>query len=610
MVEPQVAPGHHLSYSFPATCRKRGTPTPEVRRKLAAILAADVAGYSRLIGADEEGTLARLRSLRHELIDPNIDAHHGRIVKTTGDGILIEFASVVDAVRCAIVFQRGMVSCNGDVPADKRIEFRIGIHLGDVVVEGDDLVGDGVNVAARLEGIAEPGGICLSRAALEQIEGKVDVEARDIGDQSLKNIARPIRVYRVRAAIAPPQPSHGQLQLPDKPSLAVLPFTVLRGGADDEAFADGLSEDIITALSRIRGLFVIARNSSFTYKGRAVDVRQIGRELGVRYLIEGSLRRSGDRLRVTAQLIEASSGNHIWAEKYDRLASDLFDIQDDITQSVTASTQTQVDLHEGARVEPTERPDVNVWLLIKRSWARLNDLTPEALEEAKALAETAVQLAPDSGLAQEVLGSALVHQVFMLTVSDRRATLLKARDAAVKAVRLEGWSEYAYWCLGLVQFSLHEHNQAILTLQQGLQVNPNCALIHAAIGNYLALMGRPDESISATELSIRINPRDPSMFFRYQALADAYFVKRDFEKMLEWAAKVVVLKPSYFGGHLRHVVALALLGREKEAARAIQRYLGDVPDVVRSRVHGAGFVRDEDKALFLEGLHKVGVLEG
>jgi adenylate cyclase len=581
---------------------------PEMSRRLTTILAADVAGFSKLAGADEEGTISRLRALGQEVIDPVTAAHGGRVFKTTGDGRLIEFASVVDAVRGAMEMQSKIAARNAGVPPGKRIEFRIGIHLGDVMVESDgDLMGDGVNIAARLEGIAEIGGICISEDAYRQVRDKIAAEFGDLGERSLKNIARPVRAYRVSGVVALRPPAERELTLPDKPSLAVLPFNVLQGDADDEALADGLSEDIVTALSRMRGLFVIARNSSFTYKGRAVDVRQAGRELGVRYILEGSVRRSGGRLRVTAQLIEASSGNHIWAEKYDRPAADVFDIQDDITRSVAASTQTHIQLHEGARSRTGEKPNLNVWLLIKQSWARLYELTPEALIEARALAEKAVQLAPDSGLAHEVLGNVLVHQMFMLTVSDRRATLLKARDEAEKAARLEGWTEYTYWCLGMVRFALREHDGAILTLQQGLEINPNCALIHASTGNYLALMGRADESLAATELSIRINPRDPSMFFRYQALADACFVKRDFEKMPEWAAKAVVLKPSYFAGHLRRIAALALLGREKAATSAIEEYVRDVPDAVRSRVRGSGFVRAEDDALFSGALAKAGM---
>jgi adenylate cyclase len=309
-------------------------------RKIAAILVADIVGYSRLAGTDEDRTLSRLRGLRSDLIDPAIDAHHGRIVKRTGDGILVEFRSVVDAVRCAIEVQTGMVERNAGLPQERRIEFRVGIHLGDVVEESDgDLMGDGVNIAARLEGICKPGGVCLSSATHEQVRDRLNETFVDLGEKALKNIARPVRVYALawdRPAAksesgvieAPPV-----LSLPDKPSIAVLPFQNMSGDPEQDYFADGMVEDIVTGLSRIKWLFVIARNSSFVYKGRSVDVRQAGRELGVRYLLEGGVRRSGQRLRITAQLVEAETGAHLWADKFDGGLEDVFDLQDRITES-------------------------------------------------------------------------------------------------------------------------------------------------------------------------------------------------------------------------------------------------------------------------------------
>src|SRR6266550_1838579 len=301
-------------------------------RRLAAILAADVAGYSRLMGEDEEGTLARLKAHRNELIDPGIAEHHGRIVKTTGDGLLVEFQSVVDAVRCAVEVQRAMADRNAGAPGEKRIEFRVGIHQGDIIVEDGDIFGDGVNLAARLEGLAEPGGICVSGRVRADAAGKVDVAFNDLGEQTLKNIARPLRVYRVRLGEVPAtDASAAALTLPDKPSIAVLPFQNMSGDPEQEYFADGMVEEIITALSRIRWLFVIARNSSFTYKGQSPDVKQVGRELGVRYVLEGSVRKGGNRVRITAQLINSTSGAHIWADRFDGGLGDIFDLQDNIT---------------------------------------------------------------------------------------------------------------------------------------------------------------------------------------------------------------------------------------------------------------------------------------
>src|SRR5690242_19216596 len=320
-----------------------------VQRRLAAILAADVAGYSRLMGADEEGTLAALKELRRELADPKIKEHRGRIVKTTGDGLLVEFASVVDAVRSAVEVQQGMAGRNAEIPADKRIEFRFGIHQGDIIIDDGGIFGDGVNLAARLEGLAEPGGICVSGVVRDEVRDKLDFTFDNMGEQSLKNIARPMRVFAVnigghlsRKPVADtgairPMIEPAPLALPDKPSIAVLPFQNMSGDPEQEYFADGIAEDVITALSRYPSLFVIARNSCFTYKGRAVEVRQIGRELGVRYVLEGSLRKAGSRIRVTAQLVEAATGNHVWAERYDRDLADIFAVQDEISDATTTA---------------------------------------------------------------------------------------------------------------------------------------------------------------------------------------------------------------------------------------------------------------------------------
>jgi adenylate cyclase len=343
--------------------------TERVERRLAAILAADVAGYSRLIGADEEGTLARLKAHRRELIDPKISEHKGRIVKTTGDGMLSEFASVVDALRCAGEVQAAMTERNAVVPADVRIEFRIGIHQGDIVVEDGDIFGDGVNIAARLEGLAEAGGICVSARVQEDGAGKLDLTFEDIGEQELKNIARPVRVVRVRpnrVAEAARHASQPSLTLPDKPSVAVLPFTNMSGDPEQEFFADGIAEDVTTALSRYPSLFVIARNSSFTYKGRAVDVKQVGRELGVCYVLEGGLRKAGNRIRVTAQLVEAETGKHVWAERYDRALADIFALQDEITEAVTIAIAPAIAQAEQRRAMRKPPESLDAWAAYQR----------------------------------------------------------------------------------------------------------------------------------------------------------------------------------------------------------------------------------------------------
>src|SRR5947209_8595258 len=360
-------------------------------RRLTAILAADVAGYSRLMGQDEAGTLSRLRAHRRELIDPKIAEHKGRIVKTTGDGLLVEFPSVVEAVACAVAVQRGMAERNVSSPQDQRIVFRVGINLGDIIVDGEDIHGDGVNVAARLEALAEPGGVCVSGTVRDHIGDRLDITFDDMGEQSLKNIARPVRVYAVRLANVARTPtvslseSQTVLALPDKPSIAVLPFQNMSGDPEQEYFADGMVEEIITALSRVRWFFVIARNSTFTYKGHAVDVKQVGRELGVRYVLEGSVRKSGNRLRITAQLVEAETGNHLWAERYDRDVSDIFAVQDEITERVVAAIEPELYTAEQVRSQSKPPDSLDAWECVIRALSCIGQGTQDENTEAEAL---------------------------------------------------------------------------------------------------------------------------------------------------------------------------------------------------------------------------------
>ena len=372
-----------------------------VERRLAAILAADVAGSCRLIGTDEEGTLAQLKAIRKKLFDPKISDYRGRIVKNTGDGALVEFASVIDALRCAGEIQRGMEEQNTDVPQDKRIEFRIGVHVGDIIIEVNDIFGDGVNIAARLEGIAEPGGICISDDTYRQIRGKVDIAFEDMGPQSLKNITEPMRTWRSRinASVSaasrklPSEPIQA-LALPDKPSLAVLPFQNMSGDPEQEYFADGIVEDIITALSRFKTLFVIARNSSFTYRGRAADVKQVGRELGVRYVLEGSIRKSANRVRITGQLVDTAIGTHIWADRFDGALEDIFDLQDQLSAMIVGAISPKLEQAEieRARRKPTE--SLHAYDYYLRGMASFHHGSRKALAQALELFKKAIQLDP------------------------------------------------------------------------------------------------------------------------------------------------------------------------------------------------------------------------
>jgi TolB-like protein/class 3 adenylate cyclase len=385
-------------------------------RKLAAILAADVVGFSRMTSEDEEGTLAQLRALRNELIDPAISANNGRIFKRTGDGAIVEFRSVVDAVRCGVEIQSAMVEHNVGVPQDRRMVFRVGIHVGDVVEESDgDLMGDGVNIAARLEGVAKPGAICLSEQAYWQVKGRLDLAVADLGPTQLKNIAEPIRVYLIEVDVSAqsksvtqsasfaPDKGASRLALPDRPSIAVLPFSNMSGDTEQEYFADGITEDIITALAKLRWFFVIARNSTFAYKGKSTDVRQVAKDLGVRYVLEGSVRKLGDRLRVTGQLIDATTGNHVWAERYDRSISDLFAVQDEITASVVASIEPQLYAAENLRFRTKSPESLDAWGLVVQAMPSVWSWVAEDNKRGEALLVRAVELDPNYSRASSLL---------------------------------------------------------------------------------------------------------------------------------------------------------------------------------------------------------------
>ena len=468
-------------------------------RKLAAILAADVVGYSRLAGADEDLTLARLRALRSDLIDPTIAVHHGRVVKRTGDGALVEFRSVVDAVRCALEVQNGMIERNAGLPAERRIDFRIGIHLGDIVEESDgDLMGDGVNIASRLEGIAKPGGICLSEDAYRQVKARLSATVSDLGATQLKNIADPIRVYSIEVGVAPqvkaaklsepvssekPSPP---LALPDKPSIAVLPFQNMSGDPEQEYFADGTVEDIITALSRFNNLFVIARNSSFTYKGRAVDIKQVGRELGVRYVLEGSVRKSGNRVRITGQLIDAATGAHLWADRFDGALDEIFDLQDQVTSRVVGAVAPKLELAEieRARLKPTESLDAYEYCL-RGIWSfhRLQAGSRENTKNALHAFYKAIELDPHYAAAYGFAAWCYVRRFSNLWTDDRVAEVAETTRLSHKAVELgmdDAVALYtAAYGLGIVVGDL---DFAAVVVDRALLLNPNLAQAWLASG--------------------------------------------------------------------------------------------------------------------------------
>jgi adenylate cyclase len=576
-----------------------------IERRLAAILAADVAGYSRLIGADEGGTLKELRSIRADLIDPKITEHRGRIVKTTGDGLLVEFGSVVDALHCAIQWQRGMAERNAGIP-DNRIEFRIGINVGDVVVEDGDIFGDGVNVAARLEGLAEPGGICVSARVQEDAAGRLDLAFDDMGEQALKNIARPVRAYRIRGRAGPtgtpPNVARREiapaLALPDKPSIAVLPFQNMSGDREQEFFADGIAEDIITALSRYPSLFVIARNSSFFFKGRAVDVKQVGRELGVRYVLEGSLRKSGNRVRVTAQLVEAETGNHVWAERYDGDLADIFAVQDEITQATTIAVAPAVAGAEQQRAMRRPPASLDAWGAYQRGMWHLG----KAGAEDDALAEKFFQRAID--LDPMFVGG---YIGLSAVVSRAKGTQSQEEALARRAVALDGGDAEAHSRLALALLARGDHRGARDHAERALAICPNLAAAHGALGVVLAYAGRPREGIAALETCIRLDPRGPSLVNRLNQVALAHYFCRDYEAAVEAANRAIRSFPDFPSPYRWLAAALGELGRTAEAKQALAKAVAVSPVAFDFQVRERPpWFRPEEHAHMLEGLRKAG----
>ena len=581
-----------------------------VQRRLAAILAADVAGYSRLMGVDEEGTLSALKELRRELADPKIKEHRGRIVKTTGDGLLVEFASVVDAVRCAVEVQFEMAERNAGMPEEQRIQFRIGINLGDIIKDGRDIHGDGVNIAARLEALAEPGGICVNRVVRDQVRDKLDFAFEDAGEQRVKNIARPLRVYRIRpgrsvgdtmgAAQAP-------LALPDKPSVAVLPFTNMSGDSEQEFVSDGIAEDVITALSRYPSLFVIARNSSFTYKGRPVDVKQVGRELGVRYVLEGSVRKAGIRIRVTAQLVEAGTGNHVWADRYDRDLADIFAVQDEITEAVTIAIAPAIADAELQRAVRKPPDSLDAWAAYQRGLWHLSEANPDDNTIAQKFFRQAIDLDPTfaggySGLALAQLQAAAVYQKLGLLEAQSSAEALSRR-----AVALDGADAEARSCLGWALQARGELQGALAEIERALGMSPNLAVAHGQRGATLIFAGRPKEGLAAVQTSIRLDPRDPFSAIRLLHIACGLYFSREYEETIEAAKQLIRSYPDFPMIYRWPAAALGQLGRTAEAKEALDKAVSLAPAAfdmyVRKRVP---WFRPEDHAHLVEGLRKAG----
>jgi adenylate cyclase len=567
-------------------------------RKLAAILAADVAGYSRLIGIDEEGTIARLQALRRELIDPTISAHHGRIFKTTGDGILVEFASVVDAVRCAVEVQRAMAERNVGVDADRRAEFRIGINVGDIVIDGSDILGDGVNIAARLEGLAEPGGICVSARVPEDVQGKLDITFEDRGEQKLKNIARSVRVYRARLDSTPR--SAPVLPLPDKPSIAVLAFTNMSADPEQDYLSDGIAEDIITLLSRSRSLFVIARNSSFTYKGRTVDVKQVASELGVRYVLEGSVRRGGSRVRVTAQLIDAATGNHLWAERYDRDLADVFAVQDEITEAVATAIEPAVDETERQRAARRSPESLGAWEAYQRALWHLSQVSAHDCERAQVFLRRAIDLDPHFAAAYARLTIPVIASATMYHLRDIGEALEDARTLAQRAIALDPTDVVGHSRLGVVLAMQGDYQGALAEGHHAIAMNLTSALAQADVGVIFVISGQPREGIKFLRDALRRDPYDPIRLIRWSYLAAAHYYLHEYRDAAAVSQFAIRSYPDHPWAYRWLAAASAQLGNVDAARDALQKWIATDPNDFRT------WARPEDYEHMLEGLRKSG----
>ena len=520
-------------------------PSDDVKRKLVAVLSADVAGYSRLMGDDEEGTLARLSAYR-EIFDGLIAGHDGRVVGSAGDSILAEFASPVEALRCAVEAQGELGTRNDELPEGRRMRFRIGINLGDVMVKGDDIFGQGVNVAARLDGLARPGGICISGSVYDQVSSTLDLGYEDLGPQSVKNIAEPVRTYRIETA--PAAATEAPMEPPEKPSIAVLPFENMSGDPEQEYFSDGITEDIITDLSKISALFVIARNSSFTYKGKTATVGQVSRELGVRFVLEGSVRKAANRVRINAQLIDGTTGGHVWAERYDRELEDIFAVQDEVTREIVSALELKLTADEQERLSAKGTDNLDAYDHFLRGRELVWRLTREGTAQARPLLERAIELDPDFAPAFATLAVAHVSDYVNRWSEAPERSLDRAHELAQRAVELDESDPSAHYALGVVLIWIRDHEASIAHSQRALTLDPNFAPAYSSLGNALQYAGRFEEALALFDKALRLDPLYPDIILHFQ-------------------------------GHSHF-----MLGRYKEAAATLRRRLIRNPDSDVSRV--------------------------
>jgi adenylate cyclase len=573
-----------------------------VERRLAAILAADVAGYSRLMGVAEEGTLTALKAYRREVIDPKIAGHRGRIVKTTGDGALVEFASAVDAVRCAMEIQHVMAERNASISEDRRIEFRIGINVGDIIIDEGDIYGDGVNIAARVEALARPGAICVSENAYQQVKGKLALDISDMGEQQLKNIAQPVRVYGVRLQDAS---AAAVLTLPDKPSIAVLPFQNMSGDPEQEYFADGLVEDITTGLSRFKWLFVIARNSTFAYKGRAIDIKQIGRELGVRYVLEGSVRKAAGRVRITAQLIETEERTHIWAERYDRAIDDIFALQDEITTSTVAAIEPSL---RQAEIERAKRKRPENLDAVLRATPFANTGMPDGALQAMPLLERALAIDPNYALAHGQI--AYCQEVLYLRAGRKEENRLAGIRHGHAAITL-GPDDATALTLGGIAIALVEHNRplSLEAFEAALALSPSAASAYLWGSLILGWGANAERAIEWGERGIRLSPFDPWVTAAYHGICLGHFMRGRYEEAATAVRAAIRSKPGFSISHFLLAAPLAKLGRTDEAKSAAERGLELQPNFSSSGQCAAIGAVPELAAPLIEAMQAAGLPE-
>jgi TolB-like protein/class 3 adenylate cyclase/Tfp pilus assembly protein PilF len=579
------------------------------QRRLAAIVSADVAGYSRLMGRDESGTLAALKALRQEVVDPAITNHGGRIVKTTGDGLLLEFPSVVNAVRCAVEVQTALAERTAGIGEDRRIAFRIGINIGDIIVEGDDIFGDGVNVAARLQEIAAPGGICVSSRVHEDVRDRLDTAFDDGGTQTLKNIARPVQVWRWQPGTAePPKPAPAPtaLLLPDKPSIAVLPFQNMSGDPEQEYFTDGITEDIITELSRFHSLFVIARNSSFSYKGKSPDIRQVGRELGVRYVLEGSIRKSSNRIRVTGQLVDTLTGNHIWAERYDRVLEDIFAVQEEVTQAIVAAIAPQIESTELSKASRRRPDNLSAYEIALRATAHAREALgrPDQTLIEQSIREAREALAIDSGSVQALQALSNAHGTSLLLqmAVDREQTLRQATWAATRAIELDSSDALAYSLRALAILRSTQRDRypdALLDIRRAHQLNPNDVEVLRVLAALETGVGEPEQAIAHAQQALRLNPRDSLSHGTFNLLAFATFGAKQYAECIGWASRALNNMPDMMQVLDMKVAGLVGMGEIDKAKTAFETLQKLAPEYARSRLEGTTlYGRAEDRARF------------